>query len=72
MNLIEASEGGFLNLDNIGNLVSIYHGPAPDGLEETFMEKFSGNTDGRVSRDVFCFVLREMKKATADLRRVKI
>eukprot|EP00943_MAST-04B_sp_MAST-4B-sp1_P000414 g414.t1 len=64
-----ASEGGFLNLDNIGKLlVSIYHGPAPDGLEETFMEKFSGNTDGRVSRDEFAFALREMKKATADLR----
>ena len=49
-----ASEGGFLNLDKLGKLlVAVYHGPAPDGLEDTFMEKFGASTDGRVSRDVF-------------------
>ena len=64
-----ASEGGFLNLDKLGKLlVAVYHGPAPDGLEDTFMEKFGASTDGRVSRDEFLIVLRQMKKETEELR----
>lgn len=64
-----ASEGGFLSLEKLVDLLKrVYHGPPPDGLQEAFQAKFSGATDGRVSRDEFLLVLTELKRETEKLR----
>ena len=65
-----ASDGGFLSLGNLTKelLTKVYHGPAPDGLQEAFQAKLSGATDGRVSRDEFLLVLTELKRETEKLR----
>ena len=64
-----ASDGGFLNLGNLAQLLTkVYHGPPPDGLQEAFQAKFSVATDSRVSRDEFLLALTELKRETEKLR----